>query len=729
MMSIQQQPTNNFDKSSLPIIRDKRKRNNTNNNNNNSNNIENDDINPIKKRKALRMESFKEMIKKRDEKNDSINNNNNNNTNNNDIILKREEDAFSLKMYRNLIHSALDSLEKNDTVPIDTLTSQIISLTSNKDTSINKLNVILPILTNEISRLDNKKCYPLIQFLLKLKWLDYYLPIIKSNEISNLNSSSNSNDNVQLLINQKFVKVYTTFLSVLVSGIPKFWNDVTDKLIKDFGKKSNLPIIHDTLNYIIGIMPTSVNSLPALLSKNFPHKQTSKYELTNYVKNLLELTKYCEEVRTPVWSIIMDNCIKLDVELQNELDEIDDEDLNEALDKEENDQEVNESEEEEEEEEVAESEDDDSEDEADAEKYANDDTTANYSDEGEDDEDEDEEDEINLTTIEGEEEYDVELQKVSDLSGKLDSILSILMKCTSEKFTTENLESGNGVGLFNTLLSLFKSHVLPTHYTRCIQYLLFHAAQQKRELTETFLFMLIDSVFDQSEMTSNRIKAMQYISSFIARAKTIEKDQLLAVISFFINWCESFINQRESEINDGRGGMERFKMLYSVFQGLLYIVCFRYEELKTNNEWDLSLDRFFQRIIISKFNPLKYCNETVVLIFARISQQTDLCYCFSIIEQNKRERLSGIKGPRNTPERKRSSSPVSSKTSSSSSSSSVSMSITTSTSHSFSSKQEFLDLEAYFPFDPLMLKKSKKIINENYIEWTSGDEESESDES
>ncbi|OWB82973.1 hypothetical protein B5S33_g1602 [[Candida] boidinii] len=717
MMSIQQQPTNNFDNSSLPIIRDKRKRSS------NTNNIENDDINSIKKRKALSMESLKEMIKSRDEKHDAIKNTNNN-TNNNDIILKREEDAFSLKMYRNLIHSALDSLEKNDTLPIDTLTSQIISLTSNKDTSINKLNVILPILTNEISRLDNKKCYPLIQFLLKLKWLDYYLPVIKSKQISN--SISNSNDNVQILINQKFVKVYTTFLSVLVSGIPKFWNDVTDKLIKDFGKKSNLPIIHDTLNYIIGIMPTSVNNLPTLLSKNFPHKQTSKYELTNYVKNLLELTKYCEEVRTPVWSIIMDNCIKLDVELQNELDEIDDEDLNEALDKEENDQEVNDSDEEEVE---SEDEDDDSEDEADGEQYAKDDTTANYSDDAEDDEEE--EDEIDLTTVEGEEEYDVELQKVSDLSGKLDSILSVLMKCTSEKFTTENLESGNGVGLFNTLLSLFKSHVLPTHYTRCIQYLLFHAAQQKRELTETFLYMLIDSVFDQSEMTSNRIKAMQYISSFIARAKTIEKDQLLAVISFFINWCESFINQRESEINDGRGGMERFKMLYSVFQGLLYIVCFRYEELKTNNEWDLSLDRFFQRIIISKFNPLKYCNETVVLIFARISQQTDLCYCFSIIEQNKRERLSGIKCSRSTPEKKRSFSPLSSKASSSSpsSSSSISMSVTTSSSHSFSSKQEFLDLEAYFPFDPLMLKKSKKIINENYIEWTSGDEESESDES
>lgn len=106
MMSIQQQPTNNFDNSSLPIIRDKRKRSS------NTNNTENDDINSIKKRKALSMESLKEMIKSRDEKHDAINNNTNNNTNNNDIILKREEDAFSLKMYRNLIHSALDSLEK-----------------------------------------------------------------------------------------------------------------------------------------------------------------------------------------------------------------------------------------------------------------------------------------------------------------------------------------------------------------------------------------------------------------------------------------------------------------------------------------------------------------------------------------------------------------------------------------------------------------------------------------
>lgn len=36
----------------------------------------------------------------------------------------------------------------------------------------------------------------------------------------------------------------------------------------------------------------------------------------------------------------------------------------------------------------------------------------------------------------------------------------------------------------------------------------------------------------------------------------------------------------------------------------------------------------------------------------------------------------------------------------------------------FRHKQEFLDLEAYFPFDPVVLPASKKIIEKNYVEWS-----------
>ncbi|GME78631.1 unnamed protein product [Ambrosiozyma monospora] len=46
----------------------------------------------------------------------------------------------------------------------------------------------------------------------------------------------------------------------------------------------------------------------------------------------------------------------------------------------------------------------------------------------------------------------------------------------------------------------------------------------------------------------------------------------------------------------------------------------------------------------------------------------------------------------------------------------------------FEHKQEFLDLEAYFPFDPLILKKSKRIVEHNYIQWESFDDDEEEEE-
>ena len=45
----------------------------------------------------------------------------------------------------------------------------------------------------------------------------------------------------------------------------------------------------------------------------------------------------------------------------------------------------------------------------------------------------------------------------------------------------------------------------------------------------------------------------------------------------------------------------------------------------------------------------------------------------------------------------------------------------------FKQKQEFLDLEAYFPFDPLVLPISKSIVAPNYIEWSEDTHAEETD--
>lgn len=592
---------------------------------------------------------------------------------------KRSKINFSSQLYSRLVKSALDLLEKKrDSSALDSLTSQILLPGTSPDSlTTESLTTILSVLSQHVSRLDNRAVTPLIRALLKYDFLSH-------------------------LSDTQFIKSYSTFLTVLVSGIPKWFSDVSKNLVATFIVKSEIELqpIHKTLKYIIQISPASFSTLPLIIRRNFPNKNAPKEELVHYIENILHILTYCNDLRYTVWSLIVENLIKLDVELQNEIDDVDDEDLNAALENGSGDDMDPES-----------NNDDDEGNETNFPELANEQLlpkSPNLSDKedaGYDaDYNEDEEDESELLHEDGDDvEYNMEIEGITDLSSKLDAIMQLIFQSTEKSFTEDGLEEGNGIALFNTLISIFRTYILPTHYTRCVQYLIFHMVQQQSDLTDSFLVMLLDVVFNSNEIASNRIKAMQYVCSFMARAKSLSRGQLLTVMKYLMSWCNEYVTEREKEVGFGKGGMERFSMLYCVLQGLMYIFCFRFRDLKredNDEEWELRLDKFFNMMIMSKFNPLKFCNETVVLIFARIVQKVDMCYCFSIIEKNKRERLNGIRDATANTE---------------------------SSLNRFERKQEFLDLEAYFPFDPLMLKDSKRIIHKNYIDWQDFDDSEDSE--
>lgn len=592
---------------------------------------------------------------------------------------KRSKINFSSQLYSRLVKSALDLLEKKrDSSALDSLTSQILLPGTSPDSlTTESLTTILSVLSQHVSRLDNRAVTPLIRALLKYDFLSH-------------------------LSDTQFIKSYSTFLTVLVSGIPKWFSDVSKNLVATFIVKSEIELqpIHKTLKYIIQISPASFSTLPLIIRRNFPNKNAPKEELVHYIENILHILTYCNDLRYTVWSLIVENLIKLDVELQNEIDDVDDEDLNAALENGSGDDMDPES-----------NNDDDEGNETNFPELANEQLlpkSPNLSDKedaGYDaDYNEDEEDESELLHEDGDDvEYNMDIEGITDLSSKLDAIMQLIFQSTEKSFTEDGLEEGNGIALFNTLISIFRTYILPTHYTRCVQYLIFHMVQQQSDLTDSFLVMLLDVVFNSNEIASNRIKAMQYVCSFMARAKSLSRGQLLTVMKYLMSWCNEYVTEREKEVGFGKGGMERFSMLYCVLQGLMYIFCFRFRDLKredNDEEWELRLDKFFNMMIMSKFNPLKFCNETVVLIFARIVQKVDMCYCFSIIEKNKRERLNGIRDATANTE---------------------------SSLNRFERKQEFLDLEAYFPFDPLMLKDSKRIIHKNYIDWQDFDDSEDSE--
>lgn len=597
-------------------------------------------------------------------------------------------DAFGEKLYLTYVKSALDALDivciiraaslteahhgaqgpvlhstciactnkpQNDTLQIDTLASKIRLPPADRDAiSLANLTTTLRLLIANVARLDNKACLGLVSAVLDYRWLQ-------------LDAGDAPHD--------AFCSLYAQFLSVLVLSLPKYLQEVTLKLVREFESAPAHALHHAVLAKIIKYIPTLVNSLPRTLQKQFPHHLLlSTQALSNYVANLLKVLTYCPELQYDVWQMIIECCIKLDVELQNELDDLDDDEIEEIIN-------------------------------GDQEEFVI---------EGDEDGDDEEEKETNADSdsdsesLVGQTEYLVESTRstatIQRISQKLDAIMHLLLTTTATSFTAEELTHGNGVFLFNTLTSLFKTHILPTHFTKLIQFTLFHISQYQPELADLFLVLLIDVAFSTSEILERRLKAMQYLLSYIARARNLLRHQIVFVVSYLIGWLNKYVIERECEVfgcdndNTGRtkggaaaGGMERFKLFYAAFQLLLYIFCFRYNVLQTGSDsWECDLDNFFQRAMISKFNPLKFCDETVVYIFAKIATKLNVCYCYSIIEHNKRERMIQTNGG----------------------SSSLPLAVS-----KFKAKQEFLDLEAYFPFDPLVLPQSKKLISTNYVEW------------
>ncbi|ODV74069.1 rDNA-binding RNA polymerase I transcriptional factor [Cyberlindnera jadinii NRRL Y-1542] len=574
-------------------------------------------------------------------------------------------------MYKSYIKSALESLDSaangaattsasTSAVQLDTLASQISLPRSHPEAIKPKnLSVILIILTNNISKLDSKGANAIL------------LAIINYHKWYTLDSA--------------VIGVFKRFIMTLCSYLPKWWSEISSILIGQFTLAvSKTEYHHEMLRYFIKTIPTSIPSITKQLVKGFPNKHNSKNDIVNYVSNLLLLNDYCPELRFNIWSLIVERCIQIDVELQNELDDLDDDsEFEDDLDDDEGEESC----------------DDDHDDDDESDATVKDAKRVHFEDPDESDSDEDE-------MIEEEEtnEHEIQVANITDLSDKLDSILSLTFSNLQgvRMDSDDEDEEEQAISIYNTLTSLFKTHILPTYYTKSTQFILFYYTQQSPELMDSFLVTLIDLCFASDDSIEKRIKSLQYLSSYISRAKMLQKSQILFVISYLMSWLNRYVEEREVEI-DVTVNMDRFKLFYSTFQVLLYVFCFRHSLFKNEDcSWELSLDKFFQRMLITKFNPLKFCNETVVSMFAKIAQEENVAYCFSIIQKNKNERLRGISGHGNSNESNRSAS--------------VQL-----------AHQQFVDLEGYFPFDPLFLKTARGYLKELYIEWSSIAKEYESD--
>ncbi|KAF2634926.1 RNA polymerase I-specific transcription initiation factor RRN3, partial [Massarina eburnea CBS 473.64] len=476
--------------------------------------------------------------------------------------------------------------------------------------------------------------------------------------------------------NEPFVHTYRHLIRSLLSVHPGFISSALAMLVEMFNELPSPAMrqrddpaiegvriqnrIHDCLKSIVRQNPMSSTYLGSILSANFPFPTDTAKAHVQYIRNILRISEYCTEIKGEIMSLIMDKVVKIDVQIQVDIDDLDDDVEDRLL---------------------------------------------------EDLEEDDEKDDSDNDSVSSEESLDAEekhLKEVKESVTKLDNIMDILFSHYDSVLASNNRFEIDEC--FNSLVSQFSTIILPTYRSRHTQFLLFHYSQTSPDLMERFAGSCSHLAFDRGRPEIARISAAAYLASYIARGAHTSRELVRETFNLLGYHLENLRTSHES--NCKGPDLRRYSSYYAIAQALIYAYCFRWRDLivtpddsiptdediiyhEGDFEWYDSIQNILRRNIFCKLNPLKICSPSIVQQFARIAHHLRFLYVFPLMETNKRVRLSRAVGAY---------------------SDGIGVRDTALTMKK--GEQGFL-MDAYFPFDPYLLPRSKKWMQGDYNEWKS----------
>jgi RNA polymerase I-specific transcription initiation factor RRN3 len=519
---------------------------------------------------------------------------------------------------------------------------------------------------------------------------------------------------------ESFVKAYVQFLGSLTSAQGAYVGMVLGMLVGNFyggktlfvipsrsisniyivrlssGRLSGCPDvnrdqlssrIHVALKYLLRLIPSASSTLSPILAAKFPYAEEPKKLQITYIENLIRLSDYAPELKSDILAVITDRLVKIDVQMQVDLDDLDDEvaaaivqaiSLNPSRGK----------------------------------------------DEGDDFD-------TDADSVTSDDDVDSDSKRIKEVQGnveKMDAIIDLLFTIYSPYF--EDPFSVEAASMFETLLGHFTNIILPTYRSRHTQFLLFHFAQTAEHLVDRFAGTCVQLAFQSGRPAVLKQSAAAYLASFVARGAHVPSNVVCQVFSLIGNNLDHI--RAENEVTCRGPDLKRYSTFYAMTQALLYIFCFRWRDLITSSDileeddpaafvgqdltWTPGIKETLSRTIYSKLNPLKICSPPIVAEFAKIARHLRFMYVYPLLESNKRIRLSQF-------------------------SSSQGNSALRDTGNGGNS-ESWHQLDAYFPFDPYQLPLSRHWVEKDYVQWKgvpglnqdesdedeSGEEEEEEDE-
>ncbi|KAF9161098.1 hypothetical protein DFQ26_004883 [Actinomortierella ambigua] len=603
-------------------------------------------------------------------------------------------------MMTTYLSNAIKQKKMGNPSPYEELISQ---LTTTKPSPLpaSKLLQWIQALLQCISLLD-KTCQSLIEAILQLDWT---------------------------IQDESFVQYYISFMGNIVSAHPIYLTPAMSMLVSRFRQRSisrsaehsvtpqrQFDRVHQALKYILDLIPTGSTTLFPLLASEFPHKRESYGAHMSYVKNILHVLEYSPVLRSQVLGVVIDRIIQVDVEIQVELEELEDSDTELVFEVELP-----------EEEEDSESDDD-----------------------GSDSDSDSDADEVAVLNI-------------KDMTNKLDGMLLLVftylnnyIESCRHMFSPDGTPPAPIQELFLVLLTVFMKTILHTFKSRHTQFLLFYLTSLSPQFSDYFLGALGQQILDKAQPQVLRVAAAAYMSSYVARAKFLDIRQ----IGMVIDMLGGFSLQVVEEIDTGshiQPDTEKYAVFYAVVQAMLYIFCFRWKVLASENtdrpnrsvaeddfgsagmivgsmdspmtstigsagssangrQWHTGLQGL-QRIVTSRLNPLKMCSENVVKQFARISHNLNFMYVYPILEQNKKVYVP----PSQSAYQRalQTGSATSTYGGNGNRAGSNNGSDYTILPH---------ELDTFFPFDPYRLKQSAYFMDNIYQEWENDEDDSDEEE-
>ncbi|TVY18952.1 RNA polymerase I-specific transcription initiation factor rrn3 [Lachnellula arida] len=489
-----------------------------------------------------------------------------------------------------------------------------------------------------------------------------------------------------------FVEAYVRFLGSLASAQGAYVGMVLGMLVGHFhgvrlssGRMEGCPDvnrdqmvlrIHKALEYLLKVVPSASNTLSAILNAKFPFQDATKTVHITYIKNLIQLIEYAPELKSDVFALVTDRLVKVDVQMQLDLDDLDDE-VTAAVAQ----------------------------------------TVLTQNSEEDDGEDSD----SDVDSVTSDEDIHSDSRRVKEISGnieKMDAILDLLFTIYSPYFTDPN--SVEATSMFETLLAHFTNIILPIRHARHTQFLLFHFAQTADHFVDRFAGTCVDLAFRPGQPAVLKQSAASYLASFVARGAHVEPEVIRTVFELIGSHLDNI--RVENELTCRGPDLKRYGTFYAMTQALLYIFCFRWRDLIISTDvledddptgfldqdldWAPGIKETLSSAIYSKLNPLKICTPLIVSEFAKIAHHLRFLYVYPRLESNKRIRLSQF-------------------------SSSQANGALRDTGNG-GNDESWHQLESYFPFDPYQLPMSKRWVEDDYVQWKgvpglNQDEESDDD--